>query len=134
MQDPNSTDAASQAFDLPGRNRSIYRIGAAHAQENPVQMMAEAKGARYASCGQAQNRKQNNREVRTLLIDSSAMGDEEDEDAMLQEAAKTAWVRVFIREASKRGHTGEDVFAVLDEPGMTAKEAVERILSARKLR
>ena len=94
--------------------------------------MAEAKGTRYASCGQAQNRKQINREVRTLLIDSSAMGDEEDEDAMLQEAAKTAWVRVFIREASKRGHTVEDVFAVLDEPGTTVEAAVLRILSTRK--
>jgi hypothetical protein len=62
----------------------------------------------------------------------SAMGDEEDEETMFQEAAKTAWVRVFIREASKRGHTVEDVFAVLDEPGTTVEAAVRRILSTRK--
>ena len=49
-----------------------------------------------------------------------------------QLAAKTAWLRVFIREASKRGHTREDIVALLDEPGMTVKAAVERILSTRK--
>jgi hypothetical protein len=47
-------------------------------------------------------------------------------------AEKTAWVRVFIREVSKRGHTTEDIIAVLDEPGMTVKEAVQRILSTGK--
>jgi len=49
-----------------------------------------------------------------------------------QLAAKTAWLRVFIREANKRGHTREDIIALLDEPGMTVKAAVERILSTRK--
>jgi hypothetical protein len=69
------------------------------------------------------------------------MGDEdEDQETPFQEmdahqlAAKTAWVRFFIREASKRGYTIEDIIALLDEPGMTAKEAVERILSAWKLK
>jgi hypothetical protein len=42
-------------------------------------------------------------------------------------------VQLFLREASKRGYTIEDIVALLDEPGMTVKEAVERILSARKL-
>jgi hypothetical protein len=41
-------------------------------------------------------------------------------------------VRLFLREANKRGYTIEDIVALLDEPGMTPKEAVERILSARK--
>jgi hypothetical protein len=41
-------------------------------------------------------------------------------------------VRLFLREASKRGYTIEDVVALLDERGITAKEAVEPILSARK--
>ena len=49
-------------------------------------------------------------------------------------AEKTAWVRVFIREASKRGYTREDITALLDEPGMTVQAAVERILSTRKPR
>jgi hypothetical protein len=66
------------------------------------------------------------------------MDDEVDQETMFQEmdahqlAEKTAWVRVFIREASKRGHTREDIIALLDEPGMTVKAAVERILSTRK--
>ena len=60
------------------------------------------------------------------------MSDEEDRGTLFQEAAKTAWVRVFIREASKRGHTVEDVFAVLDEPGTTVEAAVLLILSTRK--
>ena len=66
------------------------------------------------------------------------MGDEEDQETPFHEmdahqlAAKTAWLRVFIREASKRGHTREDIIALLDEPGMTVKAAVERILSTRK--
>lgn len=47
---------------------------------------------------------------------------------------KTAWVRLFLREASKRGHTTEDIVTLLDGPGMSAQEAVERILSARKLK
>jgi hypothetical protein len=37
-----------------------------------------------------------------------------------------------MREASKRGYTIEDIFALLDEPGMNVKEAVQRILSNRK--
>ena len=67
------------------------------------------------------------------------MGDGEEQETLFQEmdghqlAEKTAWVRLFIREASKRGYTLEDIVALLDEPGMTVKEAVERILSARKL-
>ena len=67
------------------------------------------------------------------------MGDEEEQETLFQEmdshqlAAKTAWVKLFLREASKRGYTIEDIVALLDEPGMTVKEAVERILSARKL-
>jgi hypothetical protein len=69
---------------------------------------------------------------------SPAMGDEEDQETPFEEmdghqlAEKTAWVRLFLREASKRGYTIEDIVALLDEPGMTAKETVERILSARK--
>ena len=39
--------------------------------------------------------------------------------------------RVFIREASKQGHTREDIVTLLDDP-MTVKAAVERILSTRK--
>ena len=31
------------------------------------------------------------------------MGDEEDKETVFQEAAKRAWVRVFIREAAKKG-------------------------------
>jgi hypothetical protein len=68
------------------------------------------------------------------------MGDEEEQETLFQEmdshqlAAKTAWVKLFLREASKRGYTVEDIVALLDEPGMTVKEAVERILSARKLK
>jgi hypothetical protein len=38
---------------------------------------------------------------------------------------------VFIRDASKRGYTKEDIIALLDEPGLTVKEAVQRILSAK---
>jgi hypothetical protein len=62
------------------------------------------------------------------------MGDEEDKETVFQEAAKRAWVRVFIREASKRGYPIEDIVALLDEPTMTAEAVVERILSARKLK
>ena len=57
------------------------------------------------------------------------MGDEEDKETIFQEAAKRAWVRVFIREASKRGYTSEDIVALLDLPGMTVEAAVERILT-----
>jgi hypothetical protein len=66
------------------------------------------------------------------------MGDQEDQETPFQEmdghqlAAKTAWVRVFIREANKRGYTIEDIVALLDEPGMTVEAAVERILSTRE--
>jgi len=66
------------------------------------------------------------------------MGDEEDQETPLEEmdahklAAKTAWVRFFIREASKRGYTIEDLAALLDETELTVEEAVERILSTRE--
>jgi hypothetical protein len=66
------------------------------------------------------------------------MGDEEDQETPFEEmdghqlAEKTAWVRFFIREASKRGYTIEDIVALLDEPGMTVEAAVQRILSTRK--
>jgi hypothetical protein len=46
-----------------------------------------------------------------------------------QMAAKTAWVRLLLREASKRCH---DIIALLDEPGMTVKEAVRQISVCRK--
>jgi hypothetical protein len=48
-----------------------------------------------------------------------------------QLAEKTAWVRLFLREASKRGYTIEDIVALLGEPGMSVEEAVERILSTK---
>ena len=66
------------------------------------------------------------------------MGDEEDQETPFEEmdghqlAAKTAWVRFFIREASKRGYTIEDLAALLDETELTVEEAVERILSTRE--
>ena len=66
------------------------------------------------------------------------MGDEEDQETPFEEmdghqlAEKTAFVRLFLREARKRGYSIEDVAALLDEPGITAKEAVERILSTRE--
>ena len=66
------------------------------------------------------------------------MGDEEDQETLFAEmdghqlAEKTAWVRLFLREASKRGYRIEDIVALLHEPGMSAKEAVERILSTRE--
>ena len=65
------------------------------------------------------------------------MGDEEEQETLFQEmdshqfAAKTAWVKLFLREASKRGYTIEDIVALLDERGMTAEAVVERILSTR---
>ena len=40
-----------------------------------------------------------------------------------QLAEKTAWLGLFVHEASKRGYTIEDIAALLDEPEMTAKEA-----------
>ena len=49
-------------------------------------------------------------------------------DAQL--TAKAAWVTLFVREAGERGYTIEDIAALLHEPGMTAKEALERLLSA----
>jgi hypothetical protein len=64
--------------------------------------------------------------------------DEEDQETPFQEmdahqlAEKTAWVRLFIREANKRGYTIEDIVAMLDEPGMTVEAAVKRILSTRE--
>ena len=66
------------------------------------------------------------------------MGDEEDEEILFEEkdarqlAAKTAWVKFFIREASNRGYTREDIIALLDEPGMTVEAAVEQILFRRE--
>jgi hypothetical protein len=66
------------------------------------------------------------------------MDDEEGQETPFQEmdahqlAEKTAWVRLFIREASKRGYTFEDIVALLDEPGMTVEAAVERILSTKR--
>ena len=65
------------------------------------------------------------------------MGDEEDFFQDLdghQLAAETAWVRLLLREADKRGYIIQDILALLDEPRMTLKEAVQRILSARKLK
>ena len=59
------------------------------------------------------------------------MGDKEEKETMFQEAAKRAWVRLLIREASKRGYPIENIVA-LDEPGMTAEAVVERILSTRE--
>ena len=65
------------------------------------------------------------------------MGDKEDQQTIFQEmdahqsAAKTAWERLFLSDASKRGYTIEDIVALLDEPGMTVEAAVERILSTR---
>jgi hypothetical protein len=79
------------------------------------------------------------RETGTNLYRLSTMNDEEDQEAPFQEmdakqlAEKTAWVKLFLRQAGKRGYTIEDIVALLDEHGMTAKEALERILSARKL-
>ena len=78
------------------------------------------------------------RETGTNLYGLSVMNDEEDQETPFQEidghqlAEKTAWVRLFIREASKRGYTLEDIVALLDEPGMTVEAAVEQILSNRK--
>jgi len=60
------------------------------------------------------------------------MGDEEDKETMFQEATKRAWVKLFIREASKRGYPIENIVALLDEPGMTAEAVVERVLSTRE--
>jgi hypothetical protein len=66
------------------------------------------------------------------------MGDEEDQETPFEEmdghqlAEKTAFVRLFLREARKRGYSIEDVAALLDEPGITAKGAVEWILSTKE--
>ena len=66
------------------------------------------------------------------------MVDYEDQESPFQEvephqlAAKTAWVRLVIREASKRGYTIGDLAALLVEPEMTVEEAVERILFTRE--
>ena len=66
------------------------------------------------------------------------MNDEEDQETPFQVldanqlAEKTAWVRLFIREARKRGYSIDDVVALLDEPGMTVEAAVQRILSTTK--
>jgi len=72
------------------------------------------------------------------LSSLSTMNDEEDQGPPFQEmdaqqlAEKTAWLRLFVRQASKRGYTIEDIVALLDEPGITANEAVQRILSTRE--
>ena len=82
----------------------------------------------------------NRQKLALICIGPCAVRDEEEQETPFQEmdshqlAAKTAWVKLFLREASKRGYTVEDIVALLDEPGMTVKEAVERILSARKLK
>jgi hypothetical protein len=62
------------------------------------------------------------------------MGDEGDKETIFQvlDGHQLAWVRLFIREARKRGYTIEDIVALLDEPGMTAAAVVERILSTRE--
>jgi len=66
------------------------------------------------------------------------MNDEEDQETPFQVldanqlAEKTTWVRLFIREARKRGYSIDDVVALLDEPGMTVEAAVQRILSTNK--
>ena len=63
------------------------------------------------------------------------MGDKKDRETPFEEmdaqqlAEKTAWMKLFIREARKRGYSIEDIIALLDEPGMTVHAAVERILS-----
>ena len=41
-------------------------------------------------------------------------------------------MKLFIREASKRGYPIENIIALLDEPGMTAEAVVERVLSTRE--
>jgi hypothetical protein len=51
-----------------------------------------------------------------------------------QLAAPTAWVRLFIRELSKRSYALEDIITLLDYSGMTVEAAVERILSNRNQR
>jgi hypothetical protein len=79
------------------------------------------------------------RETGTNLCRLSARNDEEDQETPFEAMdghqldEKTAWVRLFLREAGKRGYTIEDIVALLDGPGMTAKEAVEQVLSVRKL-
>ena len=79
------------------------------------------------------------REPGTNLYWLSAKNDEENQATPFQEMAdgqldeKTAWARLLLREASKRGYTIGDIVALLDESGMTTREAVERILSTRKL-
>jgi hypothetical protein len=73
--------------------------------------------------------------VGTDLYRLSAVGDKKDRETPFEEmdaqqlAEKTAWVKLFIREARKRGYTIEDIIALLAEPGMTVEAAVERILS-----
>jgi hypothetical protein len=56
------------------------------------------------------------------------MGDEEDQETLFEEmdhqlAEKTAWVRLFLREARRRGYSIEDVGALLDDLGITASRA-----------
>jgi hypothetical protein len=57
------------------------------------------------------------------------MGDEEDQETLFAEmdghqlAEKTAWVRLFFRDARRRGYSIEDVGALLDDLGITASRA-----------
>ena len=58
----------------------------------------------------------------------SPISDEEDHDTPFDEmgaqqlAEKTAWMKLFIREARKRGYTIEDIITLLDKPGMTVEQ------------
>ena len=59
------------------------------------------------------------RETGSYLHWLSTMNDEEDQETPLQEmdaqqlAEKTAWLRLFVRHATKRGYTIEDIVALL---------------------
>ena len=81
-----------------------------------------------------------NRAKRGLICTGPPMGDREDQETPFQEmgghrlAARITWARLLLREATKRGYTIQDILALLDELGMTAKEALKRILSTRKLK
>jgi hypothetical protein len=63
--------------------------------------------------------------------------DEEDQETPFPEmgahqlAAKTAWMRFFIREVRRRGYTIEDIIALLDEPGMTVEAAIAKTICHR---
>jgi len=128
----------AQLMTKPGRNHSIYRAGSFDLSSRafrriPVQKAWRGEGnhARVRTSTKFQITLERGADYLARL---SAMGDEEHEETMFQEAAKTAWVRVFIREASERGYPIEDIVALLDEPGVTAEAAAERILSTRELK